>query len=234
MLRYLIVAATLALAGCVTPMNAADQTPALQYTPPDRTLVAVIDERVRTEEGRPEVFAGFARSYGVPFSWTVETLMLGSKADKDLTMAQLLSARMVSGLAAGGGDVRSVTIPGALSDADARALLERESAGRLMTVQLKDWHFDLNVMWVGRFQFNSDAIVTVQNSGGTVMTEQYAERQAIQAEGDESWPNMILAAYRAKMEQILNDEELRGALTAPPPAAAEAAPAEAAAGTPML
>lgn len=227
MLRYLILAASLALAGCVTPMNALDQTPAPGYSPPDRTLVAVIDERIRTEEGRPEAFAGFARSYGVPFHWTVETLMLGSKADKSLTMAELLSARMASGLAAGGGDVRSVALQAPLDDAGARALLEREQAGRLMTVQLKDWHFDLNVMWVGRFQFNSDAIVTVQNHAGTVLTERYAENQAIQAEGDESWPNMILAAYRAKMEQILKDDDLHNALTAPAPAAVAAEPATA-------
>lgn len=158
-------------------------------------------------------------------------MMLGSKEDKRLTMAQLISKRMVVGLSAQGGDVRSVELPAALDDAGARALLDREQASRLMTVRLNDWHFDVNSSWVGRFQFNTDAMITVQTEGGTVMSEQYAERQAIQARGEDSAINQILQAYRAKMEQILNDPDLRGALTTPPPV--EVAPAEAAS-APML
>ncbi len=233
MLRFFVVAAGFVLAGCVTPLSASDQTPRVQYAATETTLVAVIDERVRTEEGRPENFAGFARNYGIPMHWTVETLMLGAREDKGKTMAELLSARLVSGLSAQGANARSVVIASPLNDGEARALLERESASRLMTVQLKDWHFDLNINWVGRFQFNSDAIVTVQTEAGTILTEQFAERQAIQAEGDQSWPNMILTAYRAKMEQILHDDDVRGALTAP--SAPVAAPAlQDAELTPML
>lgn len=234
-MRMLVVAAALALAGCVTPMNAADQTPAVQYLAPGRTLVAVVDERIRTEEGRPENFAGFARNYGIPINWTVETLMLGAREDKNKTMAELLSARLVSGLAAQGADARGIALQAPLNDAEARALLEREAAERLMTVQLKDWHFDLNINWVGRFQFNSDAVVTVQDSAGTVMTEQFAERAAIQAQGEESWPNMILTAYREKMEQILHDAEVRAAMTAPPrELEPEGAPTEEAVPAPMF
>lgn len=235
MLRYLVVAAALGLAGCVTPMSAADQTPALQYATPNRTLVAVVDERVRTEQGRAENFAGFARTYGIPINWTVETLMLGAKEDKDKTMAELLSSRIVSGLSAQGGDVRSVALPAALADDGARELLQREQAQRLMTVVLRDWHFDFNANWVGRFQFNTDALVTVQTPEGAILSEQFAEQAAIQAQADESWPNMILTAYRGKMEQILHDPEVRAALTASPPTQQAEAPAEeAAASAPMV
>jgi hypothetical protein len=228
MMRYLVLAAAACLAGCVTPLPVADQAPVMQYSTPNRTLVAVVDDRVRTEEGRAENFAGFARNYGIPVHWTVETLMYASPEDKDKTMAQLLSSRIVSGMSVQGGDVAGVSIPAALSDDDARALLGRENAQRLMTVQLKDWHFDLNINWVGRFQFNTDAIVTVQTpEGGTILTEQFAERASIQAEGDESWGNMLLTAYREKLEQVLHDPDVRAALTAPPappPEAAAAAP----------
>lgn len=66
MLRYLVMAAAVCLAGCVTPMSAADQTPHLQYGPPDRTLVAVIDERAVVREGRPPTFAGIFRATEFP------------------------------------------------------------------------------------------------------------------------------------------------------------------------
>ncbi|ANP46483.1 hypothetical protein [Candidatus Viadribacter manganicus] len=105
MLRQLFAAVALGavslLAGCVTQMSAADQTPALQYTPPDRTLVAVIDEHTVVREGRPPTCAGVMRPlYGIPTDAALDLLMMGSKEDKRLTMAQFIGKSLGSARAA--------------------------------------------------------------------------------------------------------------------------------------
>jgi hypothetical protein len=216
--------AALCLAGCVTPITATDQAPQVAYNVSNRTLVAVVDHRQRVAEGRPEAFLGYARSMGIPSSWTVKEIMVGNPDDKDKTMAELLTARVVTGMSAAGGPVEAIVLEAPASDSAASDLLQQRGATNLLTLEVKDWHFDINLSWVGRFQFNSDADVTVQRAGaGTVLREHFAEQQAIQAEGDQSWANMVVMAYRAKLEQIVNDPDVRTALTAPVAPPAEAA-----------
>lgn len=117
-----------------------------------------------------------------------------------------------------------------LSDSDASSLIQSRAADRLVTFVLREWHFDVNLNWVGKFRFDSEIEVLVQRPGeGVVLRQTYKDSQAIQGIGDKSWGNMILEAYKAKLEQIINSPEVRSALTAPPAPAAVAEPATAAA-----
>lgn len=237
MLRYLVVAAALGLAGCVTPMTAEQQSPVVSYQAQGRTLVAVVDDRARVREGKPANFLGFARVYGVPVDWTVRTIIVGE--DKDLTMSELLGERVALGLSANGGTAEAVALSADASDSEAEALLRQHGANNLLTLHVREWHFDVNTSWVNAFRFNSDFDVIVQRAGaGTVLRKTFTENQAIDAQADNSWGNMILAAYQSKLQQALNDSEVNTALTAPPPALQAETPAEdaaeAGASAPML
>jgi hypothetical protein len=179
-------------------------------------------------EGKPANFMGYARNYGIPIDWTVQTLMYGNAADKDKTMTELLSSRIVTGLNANGGAAQAVALAQDASDAEAEALLAQHQATNLLTLHVRNWHFDVNINWVGAFRFDSDMDVIVQRAGaGTVLRETFTDSQAIQGVADNSWGNMILDAYREKLQQTLNDPDVRTALTTAPvaaPAEAEAAP----------
>jgi hypothetical protein len=226
MFRLLAMAAALFVAGCVTPLTVEQQSPAVQYQVPGRTLVAVVDSRERVAQGKATNFLGFARIYGVPTDWTVETLMFGTPEDKTKTMAELLASRVVTGVNGGGGSAEAVALSEVQSDAGAQGLLQERGASSLMTLLVRNWHFDLNTSWVGRFRFETDMDVIVQRVGaGTVLRKAFAENQAIEAEGENSWGNMLLDAYRDKLAQTLNDPEVRAALTAPAASAPEPAAA---------
>jgi len=226
MLRFLIAAAAMCLAGCVTPLTVEQQAPAVSYQTQGRTLVAVVDDRERIRQGKAPNFLGFGRVYGAPIDWTVRTIVLGE--GKDLTMSQLIAARTAFGLTANGSAAEAVALTAGASDAEAEALLAQHDAANLLTLHVREWHFDVNTSWVGAFRFDSDFDVIVQRAGmGTVLRKTFTENQAIDARADASWSNMILEAYRGKLGQALNDADVRAALTAP--LQAPAAPADAAA-----
>ena len=153
---------------------------------------------------------------GIPNDWSTDVIMVRQpRSEKGLTMAQLLSSRITSGLNASSSQAQSVTLSAPATDAAARDLLHAQQASRLVTVNLRDWHFDLNANWVGRMRFDTDADIIVQNAAGTALNKRFTDSQAIQAIGDDLWQNLILGAYRAKLEAYFNDAELRAALTAP-------------------
>lgn len=210
----LIAAAALLVTACVTPRSIEMQNPTLGYKTTDKTLVGVAEDRQRVKDGKPKNFAGYARVYGAPVDWTVDVLTMSDKASKGKSMSDYLAERIAAGLRAGGSDVMVVHADRVPTDEEAELVMVRENAGAIVTVVNHDWHFDVNTNWVGKFQFNSDVDVVIQKRGrGTVLTKRFAENQAIQGKGEESWPNMITDAYKAKLEQIFSDPEVKAALT---------------------
>jgi len=209
----LIAAAALMVTACVTPRSLDLQNPAIAYKAPDKVLVGVVEDRERVKTGKPANFAGYARAYGIPNDWTVDVLTLSDKAQKGKSMSRYLSERIAAGMTSNGTEVVVVQADRVPTDAEANAILSQNGAGTLITVVDRDWHFDLNINWVGKFQFNSDVEVIVQKAGrGTVLRKNFAEKQAIQAKGEDSWPNQIVDAYKAKLEQIFNDPEVKAAI----------------------
>ncbi len=228
MRQWMAAGLLLLLAGCVTPLTAEQQQPMPNYVAPGKSVVGVVESRPRTAEGREPTMLGYVRSMGIPSHMHVKHIVLNPKSDKTKTAAELLSTRITQGFTAKGSTVEEISITAPLSDAAATTLLRERSADRLVTFVLKEWHFDVNASWVGKFRFDSEIDVIVQRPGeGVVLRQNCKDSQAIQGEGDKSWANMILEAYKAKLEQIINSPEVRNALTAPAatPTAAEPAAA---------
>ncbi|MBX3480684.1 MAG: hypothetical protein KF842_09795 [Caulobacter sp.] len=210
----LIAAAALLVTACVTPRSIEMQNPTLGYKAADKIMVGVVEDRQRVKDGKPPNFAGYARVYGAPVDWTVDVLTMSDKTGKGKSMSRYLAERVAAGLKSGGADVMVMQADRVATDEEADIVMARENAGAIVTIVNHDWHFDVNTNWVGKFQFNSDVDVVIQKRGrGTVLTKRFADKQAIQGEGSESWPNMITDAYKAKLEQIFNDPEVKAALT---------------------
>ncbi|WGM39844.1 hypothetical protein [Caulobacter sp. NIBR1757] len=214
MFRTLLVAvAAMMLTACVTPRAVELQNPSIGYKASDKVLVGVVEDRPRVKAGKPNNFAGFARVYGAPMDWTVNEMTLADKTAKGKSMSLYLAERIAAGLKSGGADVMVMAASGVATDAQADEVLAANNAGVLLTVVDREWHFDVNTNWVGKFRFDSELELVVQRRGkGTVLRKTFKDSQAVQAEGDESWPNLIVDAYKAKLEEIFSDAEVKAAL----------------------
>lgn len=222
MKNLMAVGLLILLAGCVTPLKVEQQTPMPAYIAPGKSIIGVVEDRPRTEQGRAPTMLGYARMlYGIPSHMHVNQIVRNPKADRSKTAAELLSTRIVQGFIANGSAVDEIAMTAPLSDTDASTLLRTRSADRLVTFVLREWHFDVNMSWVGKFRFDSEIEVVVQRpEEGVTFRQVFKESQAIQAEGSDSWGNQILEAYKAKLEQIINSPDVRAALTSAPPAPA--------------
>ncbi|MCI4646247.1 MAG: hypothetical protein MRY64_15810 [Hyphomonadaceae bacterium] len=236
MIRYCLgLVACLMATACVTPITVEQQTPALDFglaapsttspvstsldaapaevaaTDAPKILVAVTDARLRTLEGKPENMIGYLRVYGIPQNWTVK--QLGQKdLPNDATASDLLESRISLGLINAGLQAAAADVENIEDAGEIEALLEAEGGDRLLFLKLTDWHVDVNTSWVGRFQFNHDTDLAVLDAAGVLVEKNFAEREAIQAEGDKSWMNMVLEAFRDQMQEMLSDEEVQAAL----------------------
>ncbi len=78
-MRKLIVLVSILLAGCVTTIPMAEQSPDLSYMNEDKIVISVIDERRRVREGgKPPNFVGVAHgTFGIPSDWHVYPVLTG-------------------------------------------------------------------------------------------------------------------------------------------------------------
>jgi len=228
---FVSAAALFLITACVTPLSPAQQAPSLQFSSasvkaasadgneagavatnaPSKVLIAVVDSRVRTLEGKPENMIGFLRVYGIPNNWTINQLRL-KDLPKDATLADLLENRLSTGLSNAGVPTVPVDVKDVSNGADVAAALQSGSADKLITLVLKDWHVDVNTSWVGKFQFNHDADLSVYDKSGKVFEKNFAEREVIQGEASDSWANMVLDAFREEMQEMLSAPEVQSAL----------------------
>ena len=83
---------------------------------------------------------------------------------------------------------------------------------------LNEWYFSIHSNWVTAFDFDTDTDVEVYKSGeGAVPSKNSAERDVIDAQADESYPNQILRACRDRLIGILADDDVAEALRGPAP-----------------
>lgn len=217
-LMFVIVMAV-ALAGCVTTMPLQDQVPDVAYSQNDGVVVSVIDERTCVQEGRPKDFIGVARAtFGVPVDWHVKQVLATEEGDKERDLSQWLEHRIKTGLDQKGLRCATVHLDALPDAAGANAVLTANEATWLIAMVLHQWHVDVNLNWVSAFNFDTDTDVHVfQVRTGEVFTRQFKERDVIDEKADESYRNMIIAAYKAQLQQILNDEDIRIVLSSAHP-----------------
>ncbi|MCB2168432.1 MAG: hypothetical protein KQI78_12290 [Deltaproteobacteria bacterium] len=199
------------LTGCVTPMAFQEQLPDVAYTINEGVLVSVIDERIRVKEGKPKDFIGKAHgAFGIPSDWHVKQVLATEEGDKERDLSEWLQHRIVKGLEQKGFRSASVELEDIPSFEEAKSVLIDNDASWLFVMVLNEWYFSINLHWVSAFNFDTDTDVHVFDAfTGELLSKRFKERDVIEEKATESPQNLIMAAYKAQLQQIINDEEIR-------------------------
>lgn len=212
MLRLLTtIFVIVSLTGCVTPMAFQEQLPDVAYTNNEGVVVSVIDERIRVKEGKPKDFIGIAHAtFGIPVDWHVKQILATEEGDKERDLSGWLQHRIVKGLEQKGFRSASVELDDIPSVEEAKSLLLKNDASWLFVMVLNEWYFSINLNWVTAFNFDTDTDVHVFDAfTGELLSKKFKERDVVDEKADESHQNLIMAAYKAQLQQIFNDEEIR-------------------------
>ena len=201
----------LSLTGCVTPMPLQDQAPSFTYKDEDGILITVIDERIRVKEGKPPNFVGIAHAtFGIPVDWHVYQVLATEEGDKERNLSEWLEYRIVTGLSQEGCPCAAVHFDEFPDAGEASKVLEENDAAWLFALVLNEWYFSVNLNWVTAFNFDTDTdFHCFHVNNGHVFKKRFKERDVIDERADESYQNLIMEAYKAQLQQIFNDEEIR-------------------------
>jgi len=179
--------------------------------------VSVVDQRERVKNGKPRTFIGVAHgAFGIPADWNVNPVLAVEEGDKKRDLAEFLQYRVVQGLTEKGWNATgaaSQTL--APTDEEANRILADSGAQTLLLMKLNEWYFSINLSWVTAFNFDTDTEVVVYRSGlGKAFEKRFAGRDVVDQQASQSPQNQILMAYRDQLAEILNDPEVKQALTA--------------------
>ena len=216
MFRIQLLALVMLLSGCVSHIPIAQQIPSVDYVSKEAIVVAVVDQRERVKNGKPRTFIGVAHgAFGIPADWNVNPVLAVEEGDKKRDLAQFLQYRIVQGLAEKGWNaIEAASQTTAPTDEETNKILSDASAQSLLLLKLNEWYFSINLNWVGSFNFDTDTEVVVYRSAvGKTLEKRFAGRDVIEQEASQSPQNHILMAYRNQLAEILNDPEVKRALT---------------------
>jgi hypothetical protein len=209
---------TVVLGGCVTPIPVHDQEIAPTYAGPGTLLVAVVDTRDSVvKEGKPPTYIGRAHvTFGIPMNINVYPWVSEDSAKKSQTLAQALEERIVLGMKEHGWNVIRADLSSAPTAEQVPQLLHERGADRLLVLRLTEWSVDINLNWVGSFDFNWGAAVTVSGSGATpLLSFQDAGLDVVELQGSQSPANSVRLAFRARLMKFFERPDLQAALKAP-------------------
>ncbi|WP_193162212.1 hypothetical protein [Microbulbifer hainanensis] len=196
---------------CVTPVSLQEQSATPEYQVKEPVLISVIDQRKRVKDGKPKTFTGKVHgSFGIPMDWQVNNILATEPEDKDRNLAQFLQSRLVNGLNQSGWNATSVDLDEVPQDEAVTQLLEQNNANKMISLVLNEWYYSINLNWVSAFNFDTDTDVLVYDlQGGKLLSKNIKERDVIDEKGNQSPQNNILLAYKAQLDQIINDSEVR-------------------------
>jgi hypothetical protein len=210
------------LAACVAPIPIKDAAPKMSYATSDKVAVAVVDSRpILKTEKKPATYIGVARAvFGIPTDMQVYP-WVALKEEKSLTLAQELEQRIADALQSTGANVVRLDA-GAHADMEsARRAMQGLGADRVMLISLDEWAVDVNLSWVGSFDFDWGYTVTIfDNTGAQIATFKDSGKDVVKEQGSDSPHNMITAAFRARLEKLLDRAEVRSGLSLPAKVAA--------------
>jgi hypothetical protein len=216
-LRLSALALAMTLAACVAPIPIKDQAPKMSYATSEKVAVAVIDARpILKAEKKPATYIGVARPlFGIPTDIQIYP-WVALKEERNLTLAQELEQRIADALQSTGANVVRLDV-GAHVDADAaKRAVQGLSADRVLLISLNEWSVDVNLSWVGSFDFDWGYTVEIfDNTGAQIATFKDAGKDVVKEQGSDSPRNMVTAAFRARLEKLLDHAEVRSGLSLP-------------------
>jgi hypothetical protein len=207
----------LLLSACVAPIPITDQAPKVSYSTNEKIAVAVIDARpVLKSEQKPATYIGRAHGvFGIPSDMQLYP-WVALKEEKNLTLAQELEQRIAEGLqTTGANTVRVQAAEHADAAAAKRAALALDPE-RILLISLDEWAVDINLNWVGSFDFDWGYTVEVcDKTGAQIVMFKESGQDVVKEHASDSPRNMITAAYRERLQKLLEHPELRAALAVP-------------------
>ena len=206
---------TALLAACVAPIPIKDQAPKASYSVSNGVAIAVLDARqVVTVEKKKPTYIGRAHGvFGIPQDIQVYP-WVALKEEKDLTLAQELEARMADALAGMGSKVVRLDAGGHADAASAKRAAQALGADRLLLITLDAWEVNINLNWVGSFDFDWGYTVEISDrAGAQLATFKDSGQDVVKEQASDSPRNMITAAFRARLEKLLERPEVSSGLS---------------------
>jgi hypothetical protein len=216
-LRLSAVGLAMTLAACVAPIPIKDQAPKMSYAMSEKVAVVVIDSRpILKTEKKPATYIGVARPlFGIPTDMQIYP-WVALKEEKNLTLAQELEQRIAEALQSTGANLVRLEA-GVHADAEtAKRAVPGLGADRVLLISLDEWSVDINLSWVGSFDFDWGYTASIfDSSGAQVATFKDSGKDVVKEQGSESPQNMITMAFRARLEKLLDRPEVRSGLSVP-------------------
>jgi hypothetical protein len=222
-LRVAAVSLALLLTACVAPIPIKDQAPKVAYSASEKIALVVIDARpILKEEKKPPTYIGVAHTvFGIPTDMHVYP-WVALKEEKDFTLAQGLEQRITAALQGIGAGVVRVDAGAHADAASARRAAQGLDADRIMLITLNEWSVNINLNWVGSFDFDWGYGVDIFDKAGAPITSfKDSGQDVIKEHASDSPRNMITAAWRARLEKLFERPEVREALSLPAKVARE-------------
>jgi hypothetical protein len=204
-MNKIIILLGLLILGCVAHIPIEEQSPDLSYHSKERIVISVIDERWRIEQGKPLTSIGFVRTMGIPttaqtYPWYVD------KKYKNQTLAEALEHRIVYGLNDEGWNAVQAGFSSRPSIDEVTNSLAKNQSEKLLLLILEDWWCDINTSVVSAFKFDWNVTIEIYGSNGELIDSYLgAGTDVIDEDANDSWPNMIRRAYRARLIKLLEN-----------------------------
>ena len=222
-LRVAAVGLALLLTACVAPIPIKDQAPKVAYSASEKIALVVIDARpILKEAKKPPTYIGVAHTvFGIPSDMHVYP-WVALKEEKDLTLAQGLEQRIADALQGIGAGVVRVDGGAHVDAASARRAAQGLDADRIMLITLNEWSVNINLNWVGSFDFDWGYGVDIFDKAGAPITSfKDSGQDVVKEHASDSPRNMITAAWRARLEKLFERPEVQQALSLPAKVARE-------------
>lgn len=209
-LRMMLFLVAMLTVGCATYTPYKQQLPTANYTSSNHVLLSVIDDRFRVKQGRPRDFIGvYRRAFGIPVNKYIDDLSPDDPLDKGATLAVFLERRLTDGLLASGFVVTRKTVqePPAV---DVKVLSE-EGAKKWLVIIVKEWYFSIDTHFINDFNFDTEVEVLVIDANDRLVLQKSLKKRDVMKETLERH-NDVLAAYKIKLTEILNDGDVKKSL----------------------
>jgi hypothetical protein len=214
-LRVTAVSLAVLLTACVAPIPIKDQAPKVAYSASEKIALVVIDARpILKEAKKPPTYIGVAHTvFGIPSDMQLYP-WVALKEEKNLTLAQGLEQRITDALQGIGASVVRVDAGAHVDAASAKRAAQALDADRIMLITLDEWSVNINLNWVGSFDFDWGYGVDIFDKAGSPITSfKDSGQDVVKEHASDSPRNMITAAWRARLEQLFERPEIRQALS---------------------
>jgi hypothetical protein len=202
--------------GCVTPLTLQEQAPDIAYVIFEPILVSIIDERHHKRRGiEPDIVGMEFHEFGLPRYMRVYPMLEVGFAKQHKTLVDLLEEPLVFGMNESGWDAQPIRFQAIPSNEEVAEALSTSNTGKFLLIVLYDWYVSVNKAWFSDSNFDWDLAVIIFNKGGNRILEwRTGARTMIPYVASDSYPNTIKRAFRDRLDELMETEQVREALLA--------------------